>query len=72
MSPGPIHTPLYGKLGFSTEMLQTVSQSIQHQVPLGRFGNPSEIAKAIVFLASDESPFAVGTEIMIDGGMGTL
>ena len=72
VSPGPINTPLYGKLGFSTETLQAVAQSIQSQVPVGRFGNPSEIAKAIVFLASDESPFAVGTEIMIDGGMGTL
>lgn len=72
VSPGPITTPLYSKLGFSGEDLQAVSRSIQSLVPLGRFGSPGEIAKAIVFLASDESPFAIGTEIMIDGGMGTL
>jgi NAD(P)-dependent dehydrogenase (short-subunit alcohol dehydrogenase family) len=72
VSPGPITTPLYGKLGFSDADLQSVSHSIQSQVPAGRFGTASEIAKAIVFLASDESPYTVGSEIMIDGGMGTL
>jgi NAD(P)-dependent dehydrogenase (short-subunit alcohol dehydrogenase family) len=46
-----------------------VSASIQSQVPLGRFGQPSEIASAAVFLASDESAFTVGSEILIDGGM---
>ena len=49
-----------------------VSASIQSKVPAGRFGNPSEIAHAIVFLASDESAFTVGSELLIDGGMGTL
>ena len=52
VSPGPISTPLYGKLG--------------------RFGNPSEIARAVVFLASDESAFTVGSELLIDGGMSTI
>jgi NAD(P)-dependent dehydrogenase (short-subunit alcohol dehydrogenase family) len=41
-------------------------------VPAGRFGTPSEIAKAVVFLASDESAFTVGSELVIDGGMSTL
>lgn len=72
VSPGPISTPLYGKLGLSESDLKTVSASIQSQVPAGRFGNPSEIANAIVFLASDESAFTVGSDLMIDGGMGTL
>ncbi|HEY4382226.1 MAG TPA: SDR family oxidoreductase [Acidobacteriaceae bacterium] len=69
VSPGPISTPLYGKLGFSDADLKTVSASIQSQVPAGRFGTPSEIAKAFVFLASDESAFTVGGELLIDGGM---
>jgi NAD(P)-dependent dehydrogenase (short-subunit alcohol dehydrogenase family) len=69
VSPGPVSTPLYGKLGLSETDLRSVSASIQSQVPAGRFGNPSEIAKAIVFLASDESAFTVGSEILIDGGM---
>jgi NAD(P)-dependent dehydrogenase (short-subunit alcohol dehydrogenase family) len=41
-------------------------------VPAGRFGNASEIAKAVVFLASDECMFAVGSELLIDGGMENL
>src|SRR5664279_3255579 len=72
VSPGPITTPLYGKLGLSEADLQTVSASIQSQVPAGRFGNASEIAHAVVFLASDESAFTVGSEIQIDGGMGNV
>jgi len=72
ISPGPISTPLYSKLGFSDADLKTVAASIQSLVPVGRFGNPDEIAQAVVFLASDESAFTVGAEIMIDGGMGTL
>jgi len=72
VSPGPISTPLYGKLGLSKEDLSSVAASIQSQVPAGRFGTPAEIARAVVFLASDESAFTVGTDLMIDGGMGNL
>ena len=72
VSPGPIETPLYSKLGLSDADLKTVSASIQSQVPAGRFGTPAEVARAVVFLASDESRFFVGSELMIDGGMGTL
>jgi NAD(P)-dependent dehydrogenase (short-subunit alcohol dehydrogenase family) len=72
VSPGPIATPLYSKLGLPEADLKAVSASIQNQVPAGRFGNPSEIAHAVVFLASDESKFTVGSEIQIDGGMGNL
>ena len=69
VSPGPIATPLYSKLGLPEADLKAISASIQSQVPAGRFGNPSEIANAIVFLASDESAFTVGSELLIDGGM---
>ena len=72
VSPGPISTPLYSKLGLSEADLKTVAASIQGQVPAGRFGKPSEIAQAIVFLASDESAFTVGSELLIDGGMSNL
>ena len=72
VSPGPISTPLYGKLGLSESNLKAVAASVQSQVPAGRFGDPKEIAHAIVFLASDESAFTVGSELMIDGGMGNL
>jgi NAD(P)-dependent dehydrogenase (short-subunit alcohol dehydrogenase family) len=72
VSPGPVSTPLYGKLGFSHEQLTAVATSIQGQVPAGRFGTPSEIAAAVVFFASDESAFTVGSELLIDGGMSNL
>ena len=72
VSPGPVSTPLYGKLGMSDEQLKSVAASIQSQVPAGRFGNVTEIAKAIVFFASDESAYAVGSELLIDGGMSNI
>jgi len=72
VSPGPIATPIYGKLGLSEEDLRKTSAAILQQVPAARFGEPSEIAKAVVFLASDESKFTVGSELVIDGGMSNL
>ncbi len=72
VSPGPVSTPLYGKLGLSQADLKTVAESIQNQVPARRFAEPAEIANAVVFLASDESPFTVGSELLITGGLGTL
>jgi len=72
VSPGPISTPLYDKLGLSEAERKTVTASIQRKVPLGRFGKPGEIANAVAFLASDESAFAVGSELLVDGGMSNL
>jgi len=69
VSPGPISTPLYSKLGLPEADLKAVAASIQSQVPAGRFGKPGEIASAVVFLASDESAFTVGSELLITGGM---
>ena len=70
ISPGPIETPLYSKLGLSAADLKAVSESLMNQVPAHRFGRPSEIASAVVFLASDESAYTVGSELIIDGGLG--
>ncbi len=69
VSPGPIATPLYNKLGLSPADLQATSEALQKQIPARRFGKPGEIASAVVFLASDESAFTVGGEIIIDGGL---
>jgi NAD(P)-dependent dehydrogenase (short-subunit alcohol dehydrogenase family) len=69
VSPGPIETPLYSKLGLSADDLKGVSETLQNQVPAKRFGK-LEIASAIVFLASDESAYTVGSELIIDGGLG--
>jgi NAD(P)-dependent dehydrogenase (short-subunit alcohol dehydrogenase family) len=72
ISPGPIETPLYGKLGLSEKQAKEVGDALKSQVAAGRFGKPSEVAKAVVYLASDESAFTVGSELIIDGGMSTL
>ena len=55
VSPGPISTPLYGKLGLPEEQLKQVASSIQGMVPVKRFGTPREIADSVVYFASDES-----------------
>lgn len=68
LSPGPVHTPIYGKLGLPAEALRQMEESILAGVPAGRFGEPTEIARAAVFLASDESAFALGSELVMDGG----
>jgi NAD(P)-dependent dehydrogenase (short-subunit alcohol dehydrogenase family) len=69
VSPGPIATPLHDKFGLPPAELQSVANWILGQLPIGRFGQPSEVARAVVFLASDESAFTVGSEFLIDGGM---
>jgi NAD(P)-dependent dehydrogenase (short-subunit alcohol dehydrogenase family) len=68
VSPGPIATPLHGKIGMTDEDVA----GLVRQIPAGRRGDVSEIAKAVVFFASDESAFTVGSELIIDGGMSTL
>jgi NAD(P)-dependent dehydrogenase (short-subunit alcohol dehydrogenase family) len=70
ISPGPIATPLYGKLGLSEPELKSASEALQNQLPIRRFGTPLEVASAVVYLASDESGFVVGSELIIDGGLG--
>jgi NAD(P)-dependent dehydrogenase (short-subunit alcohol dehydrogenase family) len=72
VSPGPISTPLYSKLGLPQEQLKAVAASIQSQVPAGRFGTATEIAKTVVYFASDESAYTVGSELLVDGGMSNL
>lgn len=72
VSPGPIATPLFGRLGLPEADLQAFAEDVQQQVPLGRFGQPEEIAKTVAFLASPDSSFIVGSEIIADGGMSQL
>ena len=72
LSPGPVNTPLYGRLGLPSEQLPEVAASILAQIPLKRFGTPDEIASAVLYLASPESAYIVGTELVADGGMSQL
>ena len=68
VSPGTIDTPGLNDLLASSEAGQERIKMISNAVPLGRFGTPDEIAKAVVFLASDDSSYVTGTELFVDGG----
>ncbi len=72
VSPGPISTPLYGKLGMNPATLAATAAAIQGQIPLGRFGTPEELASTVLHLSAKESAFIVGSELIVDGGMSNL
>ena len=65
LSPGPVDTPIFGKMGMQPEDLAT---HIEIDIPLKRMGRPEEIGHTAVYLASDESAYMAGSELIIDGG----
>jgi len=69
VSPGPIDTPGLSDLLASSETGRQRAKIISTTVPLGRLGTPNEVAKAVVFLASDDSSYITGTELFVDGGL---
>jgi NAD(P)-dependent dehydrogenase (short-subunit alcohol dehydrogenase family) len=68
VSPGPIDTPGLNDLVASTGAAEQRLKTLSTIVPLGRLGAPDEIARAVVFLACDDSSFITGTELFVDGG----
>lgn len=69
VSPGAVITPGYkNELGMSDEQIEQFKAQVATNTPLGRAGTPDEIAKAVVFLASDESSYINGAELFVDGG----
>lgn len=72
VSPGPVTTPLYERLGMSDDDLAATAATIQSQIALDRFGEPEEVASAVLYLASSESSFVIGSEFIVDGGFSTL
>lgn len=70
LSPGPIKTPgLVELVGNDSAQQQALLDSFAAQVPMGRVGDPDEVAKAAVFLASSDASFVTGTELFVDGGI---
>ncbi len=70
VSPGLIPTPGYSLLGLSEAQLKEfVASQANNNIPLGRAGTPDEIAKSVVFLASDDSSYVSGIELFVDGGL---
>lgn len=68
VSPGSTDTPGLNDLLASSETGQQRLKMISNSVPLGRLGAPDEIAKAVVFLASDDASYVTGAELFVDGG----
>ncbi len=72
VSPGYTRTPIVGRTGATNEQVEGFYAHTSGEVPLRRPGQPEEIAKVVLFLASDESSYVVGEEILVDGGVATV
>jgi len=67
ISPGPINTPAVSRLFENGQQAEQVKTTLLN-IPMGRMGNPDEVAKAVAFLASDDSSYITGIELFVDGG----
>ena len=72
ISPGPIDTPGFRGLVQTAEQLEQFKASVVATVPLGRMGTPDEVAKVVLFLASDDSSYVTVIELFVDGGMAQI
>lgn len=72
LSPGPTDTAIIGKMGIAPEHLDAFKTQVAAAIPLGRLGEPAELARAALFLASDASSFITGVNLRVDGGMALL
>jgi NAD(P)-dependent dehydrogenase (short-subunit alcohol dehydrogenase family) len=72
VAPGPISTPIYGKLGLDAATLEATGKQILGKVPMGRFGVPDEVSGIIAFLASRDAAYVTGADIVAAGGWGEV
>jgi NAD(P)-dependent dehydrogenase (short-subunit alcohol dehydrogenase family) len=72
VAPGPIDTPIFGRMGIPGDQVEGTKANLASIVPIGRMGKPEEVAAAVAFLAADESAYVVGDEISVAGGKGQL
>jgi NAD(P)-dependent dehydrogenase (short-subunit alcohol dehydrogenase family) len=68
LCPGAVETPIYERLGWPAARVEAVRERMRKQLPMGRVGAPEEIASAALFLASADSSYMLGEEIVVDGG----
>jgi NAD(P)-dependent dehydrogenase (short-subunit alcohol dehydrogenase family) len=69
VKPGPIETPIFGRMGLGEAQKQEFAENVKLRVPLARFGQADEVARTVLFLASDEGSYVHGASIPVDGGM---
>jgi NAD(P)-dependent dehydrogenase (short-subunit alcohol dehydrogenase family) len=72
VAPGPIETPIFGRLGLDKENVDQMVENFVAQVPMKRLGTPEEVAGTVAFLASTDASYITGVEINVDGGMGQV
>lgn len=72
VAPGPILTPIFRRYGVTAEAAKEMADNFTAQVPMGRMGQPEEVAKGVAFLASDDASYITGVELNIDGGIAQL
>lgn len=72
ISPGPVNTPIIGKLGVPDAQRDEFERMVSTRIPLARFGKPEELARAALFLASDDASYISGVNLTVDGGMTVL
>jgi len=68
LSPGPTETPIFDKAGIDPDGVKAMKAAFASSIPAGRLADPYEIARAAVFLSSDDSSFVIGADIAVDGG----
>jgi len=72
ISPGPVDTPIWNRALDDPEAAAAMKRQVVAAIPVGRMGTPDEVARVVLFLASDDSSFMLGTEIIVDGGVSEL
>lgn len=69
LSPGPVDTPIIAKMGVGPEQFEEFDKAVASAIPLGRLGRPEELARAALFLASEDGSFVNGIDLCVDGGL---
>ena len=72
VSPGTVPTPGYDNLGLTEDQMGSFLAAQNAAIPLGRVGAPEEVARTVLFLASDDSSYVNGSELFVDGGLAQM